>query len=510
VHLKTYRARSMAECLAQVKKDLGKDAVILHTRTYHMGGVMGVGGHQEFEITAADSAVARGPGLKETKEATRTEGVSREVRAVGGRAAITAMRVSTPTEAEAFVPAGFTSIGEGKRNDAIPSGREQDERGDDRADDRGVVTTVPKVAQAAQGGKGSLGMAGAEGARTLATRVAPAPVDDSAMKALHEELGSIRRIVGQILTHSRSTTPFGVLSPLTGLSDPLVELHARLQEAGVLAETCEALIGSVRDELTPDELRDEPVCRATVLRHLAKRLACVGSVSKAGLTREGRPLTIALVGPTGVGKTTTIAKLAAVYKLRHGAKVGLVTSDTYRIAAVEQLRTYASIIQVPLKVALTPEELSAACEAMRDCGVILVDTAGRSQHDSSRLEELREFTIAAQAHETHLVLSAAQAENAMRASAERFGVLAPTSVIFSKLDEAVSFGALVNVCGGLRISYVTTGQEVPDHMELGNADRLARLVLDGRLRRAGDADGAPQGGSQGSSVICATGTEGAA
>ncbi len=208
-------------------------------------------------------------------------------------------------------------------------------------------------------------------------------------------------------------------------------------------------------------------------------------MAKAGPGDGGRPLTIALVGPTGVGKTTTIAKLAAAYKLRQGKKVGLITSDTYRIAAVDQLRTYANIIGLPLKVALTPREMAGACGSLADCDVILVDTAGRSQHDKGRLEELAAFIDAATPDETHLVLSATVAEPVLAKAAERFAVLQPTRVIFSKLDEAVHFGVIVNTCRkvGMRVSYVTTGQEVPDEIELAQADRLARLVLDGELAR---------------------------
>lgn len=464
MNLKTYRARSMAAALAEVKKDLGKDAVILHTRAYQVGGVLGVGGHQEYEITAADSAVARGPSIRSTQ------------------APLTASRVMVPTQAEEFTPAGYSSIGGGKvavaEAPAAPAVAE---------DDRGIIVTKvrpepPVKTPAGGGGSGN----------PLATRVKPAPTDDAAMHALRDELGSIRRMVGQILTQSRATVPFGGLgASLMGLGEPLLDLSMRLQDTGVRPEVGEALIGRVRDELSPSELADRDITRACVIRHVAAMIPCVGAVSKGGnrtTTVDGvtttRPLTIALVGPTGVGKTTTIAKLAAAYKLRHGQAVGLVTSDTYRIAAVEQLRTYAGIINVPLRVGMTPEEVGAACAGLSECGVILIDTAGRSQHDSPRVEELGAFIRAAQPHETHLVLSAGQAEAVQLSAAERFAALRPTALMFTKLDEAVEHGCIVNVASrvGLRVSYVTTGQEVPDHIELAQSERLARLVVEGEVR----------------------------
>ena len=124
------------------------------------------------------------------------------------------------------------------------------------------------------------------------------------------------------------------------------------------------------------------------------------------------------------------------------------------------------------------------CASLSECGVVIIDTAGRSQKDAQRVEELAQFVGAAAPHETHLVLSAGQAEGVLVSAAERFAGLNPTSLIFTKLDEAVSFGALANVAArvGLKLSYLTTGQEVPDQMEVARPDRLARLVLEGELR----------------------------
>ena len=191
-------------------------------------------------------------------------------------------------------------------------------------------------------------------------------------------------------------------------------------------------------------------------------------------------MTIALVGPTGVGKTTTVAKLAASYKLRHGRRIGLITTDTYRIAAVDQLRMYADIIGVPLKVALTSDDMTTAVESFRDRDVILIDTAGRSQRDRPRISELSRLIDAARPHETHLVLAGNGNESVLIEAAQNFGAASPNRVIFTKLDEAVNFGVLLNVARrvSLQLSYVTTGQEVPDHIEVGRSDRIARLILD--------------------------------
>src|SRR5690606_21837936 len=140
---------------------------------------------------------------------------------------------------------------------------------------------------------------------------------------------------------------------------------------------------------------------------------------------------------------------------------------------------------LPLKVVMTPAEMAAACESLADCDVILIDTAGRSPNDTARLDELRSFIDAARPHETHLVLSTAASEAVLLRAAEQFAVAQPNRLILTKLDEAVSFGVVINVAGrlGAKFSFVTTGQEVPDHIEPGHADRLARLVLDGELAK---------------------------
>jgi flagellar biosynthesis protein FlhF len=193
----------------------------------------------------------------------------------------------------------------------------------------------------------------------------------------------------------------------------------------------------------------------------------------------GKPSTVALIGPTGVGKTTTIAKLAADFKFRKGLKVGLITIDTYRIAAVEQLKTYADIIGIPINVVLTPEELAGAVQAFGEMDVVLVDTAGRSQCDSQKMDELRAFLDAACFDEVHLVVSSTTQTTLLESIVERFGPLAHDRLILTKMDETTCRGHLLNVLLRVNkaVSYVTTGQEVPDDIEVADPARIAAIVL---------------------------------
>ena len=188
---------------------------------------------------------------------------------------------------------------------------------------------------------------------------------------------------------------------------------------------------------------------------------------------------MALVGPTGVGKTTTIAKLAANYHLKEKRRVGLITVDTYRIAAVEQLRTYADIIDLPMQVVSTPREMREAVGRMDNLDLILLDTAGRSPKDEVRIQELRAFLTEADADEVHLVLSSVASARVLEQTAERFAAVGTTSLILTKLDEATGLGNILPLVrtSQLPLSYLTNGQNVPDDIEVAESMRVARLIL---------------------------------
>ena len=195
--------------------------------------------------------------------------------------------------------------------------------------------------------------------------------------------------------------------------------------------------------------------------------------------KDGRPKIVALIGTTGVGKTTTIAKIAAKFVLERGISVALITADTYRISAVDQLKTYSDIIGLPLEIVYSPAELRPALRKHRGKKLILIDTAGRSQNNEYQMNELKEFLAADPSIEKHLVLSATTKERDAEAILERFSACRPDRILLTKTDETESIGFIVNLLFDRRLalSYFTNGQSVPDDIEPAKPEALAKLML---------------------------------
>jgi flagellar biosynthesis protein FlhF len=206
---------------------------------------------------------------------------------------------------------------------------------------------------------------------------------------------------------------------------------------------------------------------------------------------ESKPLRkrskiIAFVGPTGVGKTTTIAKLSAIFSLVKKLKVALISADTFRIAAIDQLQTFATIASIDMDVAYKPKDMPLLLKKYAAKDVIFIDTAGRNQRNPKEIAQLEKILTAANPDEVHMVLSATASLRTMRDVMKRFASLTPNRIIFSKLDEASAYGNIVNlvVDHKIPISYLTMGQQVPDDIQVADNAAIAQMIFNGAMADA--------------------------
>src|SRR5687768_1459276 len=309
-------------------------------------------------------------------------------------------------------------------------------------------------------------------------------VANAAILGLSQDVTTLKQMVLDLVKEARQ-------HKAPQVPEELFDHYLNLIQNQVAEELAQEVIKSLQSGVRAEHLRNADYVRDKLAEHLERMLPVSGPIVK---TKKDGPHVVALIGPTGVGKTTTIAKLAANLKLREGKRVGLITIDTYRIAAVDQLKKYADIIGSPLKVVGSPEDLRDAIHAMNDCEFVLIDTAGRSPSDTLKLNELKNFLALAKPDEVHLVISTTSSEACIESAINRFSDVRVDKIIFTKLDEAVHVGVVLNVIRkvGKSLSYVTTGQDVPDDIEVGRGRKLARLIL-GTGSASGAARGEPAG-----------------
>lgn len=280
----------------------------------------------------------------------------------------------------------------------------------------------------------------------------------------------------QLLKEIRELKAYVSRLPVTAasLSGPLRRLSDRL----LAQEVAPALVDRLLDELRKKEQAGTETDAAQLWQAASRVLT--GWLEP--LVDEGiRPDTrvVHFVGPTGVGKTTTIAKLAAEQSIRNRRKIGFITSDTYRIAAVEQLRTYASILNAPMEVVISHADLDRAFRQLENCELIFMDTAGRNFRSELHVSEVNSLLRAGDRSDTYLVLSMTAKSADMTAIAGQFAKYGVTKALFTKLDETETYGGILNVVleHQLKLAYITGGQTVPDDIEPFRADRYVAKLL---------------------------------
>jgi flagellar biosynthesis protein FlhF len=456
--VRTFTAPNLQAALDIVRTELGPDAVILHTRQRESRRLWPwPRTRSEVEVTAG-RGVSGDPAPRVT---VSTPSVIATPVAEDDLAPppplLTPSRRTPPQPRNTVVPPKWSP------NDVLP--------------DDGIVAPRSRVARPASPAVPATTVSApvvlAEttlpdtiAARSRRSAVADAPPAESL--AIQQRLDTLQRMILEL----------GRERPTHSLHDVPTELfqqYTRLLEAEVEDELARELVCRAKDKATKSQLADPRAMQPLLTALVEQELRTAPPITAV----RGRRKVVALVGPTGVGKTTTLAKLAANFRLRDGLRVGLVTVDTYRVAAIEQLRTYAELIDLPMQVVTQPSDMPRALQELSGLDLVLIDTAGRSPRDDVRIRELQTVLESAAIDEVHLVLSLASGLPALKTAAANFHAVGITSLILTKLDESAGCGPLLSVARQLKtpVSYLTTGQNVPDDIEPAQRTRMARLVL---------------------------------
>ncbi len=289
---------------------------------------------------------------------------------------------------------------------------------------------------------------------------------------LKGEVQDMRKVLEQL-------TEFVKYSRMPALPQVFKNALKRLLANDVHEELAKAIVQTTYARTEPKHYNNTRVVLSNLFGLIKEMIRIAPPLEKV----KAKPYVIVLVGPTGVGKTTTIAKIAASMKLFHSRDVALISADTYRIAAIEQLQTFANIATIPMSVVYSADDMRNAVLKYQKKELILIDTVGRSPKNSRQLEDLHRFIEAAAPNEVHLVMSLAASSRSLMSIADNFRVMKPNRLLFTKSDESTGPGVMLNVIYKYQIpvSYLTTGQVVPNDIVPATHNAITRLVYKGAL-----------------------------
>ena len=471
----TFTAKDDAEALRLASERLGRDAVILSTQMIKEGGVLGMFKRSVLKVTAGileDDDPAPAPRQRQQPSA-----------------ATTASTMDDDTRRENLI--AFQKLMEFKERSGNLS-----------------PSATPATQATALGDEGyrlpqseniSISPEGLRNAYGLTTRPAPvqpapvqsatvqpqvSPISDNDAKKLQDQVGALadrldvllQRItavengVSVAVQQTQQKPQSQAFQPMQQLSQEDSGIEGRLRASDVDEKYIRKLLADYSITARKDKSKKLPF-----QKWLAAQIEC--SADNGGDAAGGRK--VMLLGPTGVGKTTTIAKLAAIKALWEHKKVLLLTSDTYRIAAVEQLKTYAKILGVPIEIIFDINTIPGVVDEHDNADIILLDTAGRSQRDKKNMDLFENLYNSFTPDAVHLVLAANMKYKDMLDVVEHIPTIPVTHLLFTKLDETVSYGSIFNIqqVMGCPVSFLTVGQNVPKDIETASGSRIADFLL---------------------------------
>lgn len=446
--IKKFQGKTKEEALELAKKELGDGLVEMNVKTIKAKGLLGMFKGNKIEVTVAKE--------EENEKYTAEGGQTDEVQKDGVAMSLSQAGIQKPQSEEkkdTKEASDAASVGQAVADilSAFPPTNEQ-----------------PNT-------------------KAVSTYAGKDNKDDSKTNELEEKLDNLQNLIEKQLSQQENKSQSDETK-----ADEGEKKEENKERVNFLRLLYNKMIDNEINEKYANEIIDEidKNCKADVtmdfmLSEIYQRMILKLGKPYVMAENEQNPRVIFFVGPTGVGKTTTIAKIASSFRVEHKKKVALLTADTYRIAAAEQLRTYANILEVPFRVVYTAGEIASAIEDFRDYDYILVDTTGHSPNNEAQCESMSDLISSVEtsaSKEVFLVLSASTKYRDLMKIADTYKEIADYKLIFTKLDETSTLGNIYNLklYTGAALSYITCGQNVPDDIEYFNPQATVKQLLGGR------------------------------
>lgn len=449
MRVKRYIVDTMPDAMLKIRAELGSDAVILSTKEMKIGGFLGMFQKKKIEVIAASETSEAAP---QTKSKTAAAPI------------ITHAPVARDAVPQAYRKTAQILAGKENAEEKVQISQKASSQvkvmpeagANQQSNDVAVEALKQKINDLAT-------------ATTLATENEPEESPSNNEVRLFEELHQMKLMMTKLARGHDQTRE---------LPKALEDLRELLLRQEVEIDLIDQWIEPVYESWLQSNktLSDQEMQQAVTKQVLAFLQSVIGE----GIRSTTKIVYVA--GPTGVGKTTTIAKLAADQIFRERKQVGFITADTYRISAIEQLRTYATILNVPLEVVQSPGDMHRALNALSTCDLIFMDTAGRNYLNELFVAELHSLFNLSEHSETYLVLSLTSKTKDMQKITEHFSKYGLQKVIFTKLDETESVGPLYNLLNEypLKVSYIANGQNVPDDILPVDDKLMLQMLMEGR------------------------------
>jgi len=448
-----FRAQTLDQAYLSMRRSLGDEAIVVRTGTVPYGGLLGrFLGQTMVELTA--SATVEEP--VENLTSRGLTAIERKYRATNA---------DTPLERSDVLVA---PVGSDERvHDTVAFFKNLISDAQKRV---GIQPAKKSPLDAAPTGEPTPPMEDGNAARATVlpfeppeARVSP----ESSITEIRDDITEMREMLDVLSTEV----------PGAGLPPEFVQHYRMLLKHGVTRLRAASLVKTAAGRGDLRAFRDPRIFLERLKMEIRRSVTATGGIALSAGTRK----IVALVGATGVGKTTNLAKLAALYCVQERVRVGVITTDTYRVAAPDQLQVYTNIIDIEMKVVHDPAEMKAAIRDFENRDLVLIDTAGGSPFNREQMTELRDLLDAAEPQEVHLLVSANTALEDVRDVVTHFSILNPTSLFFTKLDETRRYGPLYCLAAeaGLPLSYFSLGQNVPDDIMPASPGTVAKLVIEG-------------------------------